>query len=178
MLERVPSFTVRSARLHDRAGIDAMLRRCYPVLLAPTYAPALLAAVLPAMTQANPALLERDSWFVAIAGDRERVIGCGGWTPERPGTGALEPGLGHVRHFGTDPEQLRRGVARAIAARMLGSARAAGVERLECYSTLVAERFYASLGFRTLGPMSVTMPRLDADGGLIEFPALRMQLEL
>ena len=40
--------------------------------------------------------------------------------------------------------------------------------RFECYSTLVAERFYEALGFTTVEPMTVTFP------GGVEFPSLRM----
>ena len=171
------SFTVRPAQLGDREAVDALLSRSYPPLLAAGYEPALLAAALPAMTRAQTKLLECPTWFVAVSESGE-VIGCGGWTRERPGTGAVEPGVGHVRHFGTHVDHLRRGVARAIADSMIATARAAGIVQLECYSTLVAERFYASLGFRTIAAMTVPMPRLDRPGELIEFPSLLMRCQL
>ncbi|MFO7565976.1 MAG: GNAT family N-acetyltransferase [Enhygromyxa sp.] len=171
------SFTVRPASPRDQHGVDALLSRSYPPLLAPGYDPELLAAVLPAMTRANPKLLACPTWFVAVDESGE-ILGCGGWTRERPGTNEIEPQVGHVRHFGTHVDHLRRGVARAIAAETLASARAAGIVRLEAYSTLVAERFYAALGFQRIAPMSVPMPRLDRPGELVEFPALHMRCEL
>jgi GNAT superfamily N-acetyltransferase len=173
----MPAFVVRPALLRDRDGIDDMLSRSYPPLLAPAYAAELLTAAWPAMTRANPKLLERETWFVAIAED-ELVVGCGGWTPERPGTGEREPGLGHVRHFGTHVDHLRQGIARMIASRMLASARAAGITQLDCDSTIVAEPFYAALGFRTIGPTTVTMPCLDRPGEFVEFPSLLMRLAI
>ena len=171
------SFLVRPAQPHDRAGIDAMLARSYPPLLAPAYDPELLAATLPAMIRAQPKLLECPTWFVAVDESGE-LLGCGGWTRERPGTGEVEAGLGHVRHFGTHIDHLRRGIARAIAMQMLATARAAGIEQLECYSTLVAEHFYASLGFRTIATITVPMPRDDRSGEFVEFPAVLMRCAL
>ncbi|HVH98988.1 MAG TPA: GNAT family N-acetyltransferase [Enhygromyxa sp.] len=168
------SFIIRPAQLHDREGIDAMLARSYPPLLAPGYDPELLAVALPAMTRAQPKLLECPTWFVAVDESGE-VVGCGGWTRERPGTGAVEAGLGHVRHFGTDIDHLRRGIARAIAMAMLDSARAGGIEQLECYSTLVAEHFYASLGFRTIETITVPMPHGERHGEFVQFPAVLMR---
>jgi N-acetylglutamate synthase-like GNAT family acetyltransferase len=177
MLGRMAEFLVRAAQPHDREGVDAMLSRSYPPLLAPGYDAELLAATLPAMTRAQPKLLACPTWFVAVSESGE-VIGCGGWTRERPGTGELEPKLGHVRHFGTDVNHLRRGIARAIADEMLATARAAGIEQLECYSTLVAERFYASLGFRTIATITVPMPRMERPGEFVDFPSVLMRCEL
>jgi GNAT superfamily N-acetyltransferase len=170
----VATYIVRPARPSDRDGVDALLSRSYPPLLAPGYEADLLAAALPAMTRAQPALLACPTWFVAV-GDSGELVGCGGWTRERPGTGEIEPRVGHVRHFGTHVDHLRQGVARVIGAQMIATAEAAGLERLDCYSTLVAERFYASLGFRTIEAITVAMPRLDRPGELVAFPALFMQ---
>jgi N-acetylglutamate synthase-like GNAT family acetyltransferase len=177
MLASMPNFLVRPAQPHDRAGVDAMLSRSYPPLLAPAYDAELLAATLPAMIRAQPKLLACPTWFVAV-GESGDVIGCGGWTRERPGTGDIEPKLGHVRHFGTDVDHLRRGIARAIASEMIATARAAEIEQLKCYSTLVAESFYASLGFRTIATITVPLPRVDRPGEFAEFPSVLMRCEL
>jgi N-acetylglutamate synthase-like GNAT family acetyltransferase len=128
------------------------------------------------MTRAQPKLLACPTWFVAVD-ESNAIVGCGGWTRERPGTGEIEPGVGHVRHFGTHVDHLRRGIARAIAAATIASARADRIELLECYSTRVAERFYAALGFRTITAMTVPMPCGDRHE-FVEFPALLMRCEL
>lgn len=168
------TFIVRPAQPHDRERVDAMLSCSYPPLLAAGYDAEILAAALPAMVRAQPKLLACPTWFVAVreSGD---VLGCGGWTREQPGTGAIEPGIGHVRHFGTHVDHLRQGIAGAIAAEMLATARAAAIHQLDCYSTLVAEHFYASLGFQTIAAMTVPMPHADRPGAFIEFPALLMR---
>lgn len=171
------SFTLRSAQPGDRVGVDAMLARSYPPLLAASHDAEILAAALPAMIRASPTLLECETWFVAVS-EAGEIVGCGGGTRARPGSCELEPGLGHVRHFGTHVDHLRRGIGRAIASRMFTTARDAGVERLECYSTLAAERFYLALGFRTSEAINVPIPRLDRPGEFIEFPSLLMRRDL
>ena len=54
----------------------------------------------------------------------------------------------------------------------MAEARRAGARLLDCQSTLTAVPFYASLGFREVGPVLVTL----RPG--IEFPAMRMQRAL
>jgi N-acetylglutamate synthase-like GNAT family acetyltransferase len=173
----VTVYEIRPARREDREGVDALLGASYPPLLAPGYDGELLAAALPAMIRANPKLLACPTWFVAVD-DQGTIAGCGGWTAAQPGTGEIEPGVGHLRHFGTHVDHLRRGVARGLARRSFETARAAGIERLDCYSTLVAERFYEALGLRTIEAMSVAIPVLDRPGETVAFPSMLMRVEL
>lgn len=154
------SFTVRAARPSDAAAVTRLLERSYGTLLAPDYDAEVLARALPAMTRANPKLLACPTWYVAQiqGGQRDGDLGgCGGWTPDRPGTGEREPGLGHVRHFGTDPDLTGNGIARALLEQTIAQAGAAGFDRLECFSTITAEPFYARLGFRTVERVDVAM---------------------
>jgi GNAT superfamily N-acetyltransferase len=87
-----------------------------------------------------------------------------------PGGGAALAGVGHVRHVVTDWRHQRQGIGRALMEAVLADARGAGVGRMECLSTLTAERFYASLGFVARGPVMVPLrPGID-------FPAIAMEL--
>ncbi|WP_339772245.1 GNAT family N-acetyltransferase [uncultured Pseudosulfitobacter sp.] len=156
---------IRPATATDRAAVDALLMRSYPVLLARDYAPHELAAALPLMTRARPELLACGTYYVIK--DCDAVIGAGGWTPD-----ADDPTLGHIRHLVTDPRQLRAGVASWLMHRSFDAARAAGVRRMECWSTRTAERFNQAVGFRTLGPLDVRM------GDQVSFPAIRMERTL
>ena len=148
------AFTVRAATPQDEARVGALLSVCYATLMAPDYDPALMKTILPMMSAANPALLACSTYYVA-ENDGGEIVGCGGWTPEHPGRGDIKTGLGHIRHFATHPAWTRRGVARALMARCKAEARAAGIDRLECYSSLSAEAFYAAQGFRVLGPIDI-----------------------
>jgi len=152
------SFSVRPTTLADADTVTALLERCYPPVLAPHYDPGLLSRALRWLTEAQPTLLESDSFYVAVDDDRGGIVGCGGWTAARPGSGALEPGLGHLRHFATDPAFARRGIGRALVERCLAEARAAGLTRFECYSTFPAEPFYAAFGFERVAQVEIPLP--------------------
>src|ERR1043165_1946892 len=140
------SFAVRVASLADDAGVTALLQASYPLLMKPAYDAAMLVPALELMTRANPALLSSGTYYVAQS-QEGMLVGCGGWTREQPGDGITNEGIGHIRHFATHPEWVRRGIGRAIYRRCEADARKAGITRFECYSSLNAELFYSALGF-------------------------------
>ncbi len=160
-------FTVRVATRDDRDPISAVLAASYPPLMQTHYSASVLARALPLMIVANPDLLRSKTYYVAETEDR-RIVGCGGWTLARPGTGAVEAGLAHIRHFATHPDWTGQGVGRAIFATCRKGAASAGAIRLECYASLNAEAFYAALGFAALEPFDVA---LDED---VIFRSMRM----
>ena len=164
-------FEIDVATPADAAAVDALLAASYPVLMSPGYDAAVLAAALPHMTQSSPTLLSSGTYYLATAvtGD---VVGAGGWTRERPGSGEVVPELGHVRHFATHPDWTGRGVGRAIYARCAEAARTAGVKRFECYASLNAEGFYTALGFTLLRHIEVPM------GPVTTFPGALMMRSL
>lgn len=149
-------YVVRIATPDDVAAVEALLEASYPALMRPAYEEAVLAPALKLVTKANPSLLASGTYYVAEA-ERGLVVGCGGWTLERPGTGTVEPNLAHIRHFGTHPAWTKRGIGRAIYRLCESGARAAGATTLECYSTLNGEAFYAALGFESIGPIEVEL---------------------
>ena len=159
---------IRASTPADEAGVTGLLRACYPPLLAAHYDGALLDRALPLMTQANPLLMACGTFYVAQLPSGS-IVGCGGWTPDRPGTGDVEQGLGHVRHFATHPNFLRMRIGTRVLMRCIADAAAAGMAMLECYSTLGAERFYASGGFVSIDRVLVDMP------GDVRFPAVLMK---
>ena len=104
--------SVKVARPDDAAGVERVLRASYP-LMAAAYEAALLTCALPVMTRASPRLLAGGSYFVAEMA--KLVVGCGGWSHEKPGTSLVEPGVGHIRHFATDAAWVGRGIGRIAA---------------------------------------------------------------
>ncbi|HEX6998312.1 MAG TPA: GNAT family N-acetyltransferase [Gammaproteobacteria bacterium] len=149
-------YAVRVATLEDAEAVGALLRASYPRLMARSYDEALLAPALELMTKANPSLLGSGTYYLAEL-STGLVVGCGGWTVERPGTGAVEPGAGHLRHFAVHPDWTRRGIGRAIFAVCERDARVAGVTTFECYSSLNAEKFYRALGFERIREMDIEL---------------------
>ncbi len=150
-------ISIRPATLADSDAVSALLRDSYPTLMRRAYDRSVLAKTLPFMTVAQPKLLESGSYYVAES-STGAIIGCGGWTRERPDTGEVMAGLGHIRHFGVHTDWTRRGAGRAIYTRCLNDARNAGIQRFECYSSLNGEAFYSALGFVRLGLIEVEMP--------------------
>jgi len=162
-------FRVRVATPNDADAVGSVLRASYPSLMAPGYPADLLARAVPLMARAHPALLRCGTYYLA-QGPEGAEVGCGGWTLERPGAAGepLDRSLGHLRHFATHPSWLRHGVGRALFARCAAEARAAGVRRFECYSSLVGEPFYGALGFVAVEPIT-----LEIGPGIV-FPSVRM----
>jgi GNAT superfamily N-acetyltransferase len=160
-------FRLRVARTDDADGVTAVLASAYPQLLGPAYDPAVLALALPKMTAASPRLLASGTYYVQEAPDGQ-IVACGGWTHAEPGTGKIANSLAHLRHFGTHPDWTGQGLARAIAERCRAGAVAAGVRRLNCFSTLSAEPFYTALGFIAVERIELAM----GDG--VRFPSVLM----
>ncbi|WP_288586085.1 GNAT family N-acetyltransferase [uncultured Methylobacterium sp.] len=158
---------VRSARSSDADAVTAVLTASSPVLMTSSYDAAMLARALPLMVRANPALLASGSFHLAeVSGE---VVGVGGWTPERPGTGEVEPGLGHIRHFAVHPARTGRGVGRSLFVGCRSQAGDRGFCVFECYSSLNAEPFYRALGFHALERREIPM------GDTVRFPAVLMR---
>lgn len=164
-------YILRNSSLSDEGQVGSLLSRSYAKLLEPWHSERLLAGVLPLMTRAQPALLSAATYYV-VHDHLDQIVGCGGWTHEGPGGRAVEPGLGHIRHFATDPNHLRRGIARSILNKCIEDGRSAGLTRFECHSTLAGEAFYEALGFRTERQFEVRM------GPALALPAKCMILEL
>jgi GNAT superfamily N-acetyltransferase len=164
-------IVIRPATPTDMAAVDALLARSYPRLLAADYPPSVLVTAVPIIARARPELLASGRYFVALAG--RVAVGAGGYSLAAPGArggpeGASEAGTAHIRHVATDPDHLRRGIARALMARIFAAAAAEGAVRFDCLSTRTAVPFYASVGFAVLGEVEVPL----APG--IGFPAVRM----
>lgn len=139
------SLQLRVAGAPDASSVRKVLVASYPVLMAGAYDEALLARALPLMTEPNPRLLASGTYYLAEIGGEP--VGCGGWTPEEPGSESFVPGVAHIRHFGVCEHFVGRGVGRALYDRCAANARESGMRRLECYSSLNGEAFYSRLGF-------------------------------
>ena len=159
-------YEVRVARPDDAAAVDRLLQASYPKLMAASYDEESLAPALRLMTTANRSLLVSGTYYVAEASPGF-LVGCGGWTLERPGTRTIEPRIGHLRHFAVDPGWTRRGIGRAIYDLCETAARAAGIIAFECYSSLNAEEFYRALGFNRIHELDIEFQPLVVLRGVL-----------
>lgn len=165
------TFLIRTAVASDFDAVDCLLARSYPALLKDSYLPSVFVTAIPLISKAQPSLLTSGSYFLVMKGDK--VVGAGGWTRAHPGgRRSTKQEVGHIRHVVTDHLHVRQGIGRRLMTHILDTARSDGIRQLECLSTLMAEPFYASVGFETLGPVSLTL-RAGVD-----FPAVHMRLAL
>ncbi len=150
--------------------IDGLYSRSYPRLLKADYAPSLLVTVVPLFSKAQLKLVTSGTYFVAEREDGA-LIGAGGWTKIGP-MGEMSDGMGHIRHFATDPDVLRAGVGRAVMEACVAQAYDAGLGELSCYSTITAVPFYEAQGFVVKGEMQLQFAQA------MRFPAVWMERRL
>ena len=162
--------TLRATTSGDDDIVTALLEASYPRLLAADYDPRLLARALPLMTKANPRLLASGTYYL-VETSVGSAVGCGGWTLEAPGGGASRRGVGHIRHFAIHADWTRQGIGKALLRHCIEEARALGVGKLECLSTLTAIAFYESAGFVPVAKAAVQM------SPAVTLPSLLMRLE-
>ncbi len=160
-------FKVRPSDAGDLAKVDELLARAFPILLKPDYPASILVTAIPLMARANPTLLASGRYYVAETCNGS-IVGCGGWSLTNPNAPRRRQRLAHVRHFGTDPDFTRQGVARAIMARCIADMAGRDVRRMECHSSRTAVPFYSVMGFEKVREMLVAL----APG--VEFPAILM----
>jgi N-acetylglutamate synthase-like GNAT family acetyltransferase len=152
------SYAIRKSNIGDLATVTDLLRASYPTLMMSAYQPSILDPALKLMVRANPRLLSSGTYYVAEA-ENGAIVGCGGWTREHPGGEVTTEAVGHIRHFGTHPDWIRRGVGTAIFRRCEADAREFGIQGFECYSSLNAECFYSALGFERIAVLDIWMTR-------------------
>jgi N-acetylglutamate synthase-like GNAT family acetyltransferase len=159
------TFSIRIAQPTDADAISSLLAACYSRILAACYDNDVLIRALPHFTKANPTLLVCGTYYVAES-EAGGIVGCGGWTPEQPLTKDIVQGEAHVRHFATDPTEIRQGIGGTLLAHCINEARRNSVHTLHCYSTFYAEPFYQAAGFKTIKSIEfalspgVTLPSL------------------
>ena len=127
-------------------------------------------------------LIEDGTYFVHQAGGE--IVACGGWSRRNkvyagPGDASdddrlLDPSTepARVRAMFVRGDWTRRGLGRAILEACEDAARAEGFKRFVLGATLPGVPLYEAFGFRTIEPITVTMP----DG--VSVRALSMEREI
>ncbi len=147
------SLSLRVTTIGDEPVVADIVHRSYSELMADAYDPDVWQAALAAITRPNPALLTSGRYF--IVSDNGQPAGCGGWSENTPGSGAVIAGMAHIRHFAVTPEAAGKGVGRLLYCRCCDEATAAGFRRFQVYSSLNAVSFYEKLGFARVRAIDV-----------------------
>lgn len=161
---------IRAATEKDRAELEKLISVCYGEVYPGWYDADVLVDALPAMLRVDENLLASGRYFAAEKDGR--LAGCGGWSVAASAGTAPEQGLGQIRHFATHPDFMRQGVGGAVLDACIAAANKAGVEKLQCFSSLAAEDFYTRHGFTRLDEVTIMLD------GRIPFPAVLMEREL
>jgi GNAT superfamily N-acetyltransferase len=163
-------LTIRPANETDRKQLEGLIAECYATVYPGWYDNELLGDALPAMLKIDPKLIASGCYFVAEVDNK--VAGCGGWSAGAPGKELSEESVGHIRHFATDPQLMRKGVGGAILEQCIKEASSFGLAKLKCFSSLPAEGFYARHGFEKIDQVNVML------GEAVYFPAVLMEKRL
>ena len=99
-----PNYSIRIADISDSDAVSALLAASYSILFPAHYSSETLRSALPHMTKANPKLLASGTYYVAEA-KPGNLVGCGGWTAARPGSGEIVEGEAHITSL-RDPSGL------------------------------------------------------------------------
>jgi len=150
------AFVLRQACIDDELAVTQLLEVSYGQLMPVAYGVERAAALLPVIAKAKPELLTSGSYFLTVTLENA-VIGAGGWTKERPGSGEIEPGTAHIRHVATHPDWTGQGVGWMLIDHIVNEAREQGIRCFECYSSLNAVDFYTKLGFLKVRPIDIPM---------------------
>ena len=160
------TLEIRPAEISDRPVLEQLIADCYAAVYPGWYEADVLSEAMPAMLRIDPALLASGRYFVADFD--KKLAGCGGWSAGAPGREKSD-GAGHIRHFATHPDLMGKGVGGTILEHCVSDAKAKGMARLQCFSSLPAESFYARHGFEKLDEVNVML------GESVSFPAVLMQ---
>ena len=163
------SMTIAPAAASDIPAITALLTRAY-ARLSSHYPPAILDPLMPYFGTCQPALVASGRYFALRENGVIRAVG--GWSEGAPGTGAVTPGTGHIRHVGVDPDAGGKGLGRALLAALESDAAASGITRLEAFANLPAVPFYRALGYVEIGP------RTDLVAGKYPFDGMNLEKRL
>jgi N-acetylglutamate synthase-like GNAT family acetyltransferase len=164
------SLEIRPAGEADKDELESLIADCYATVYPGWYDEDVLLEAMPQMLRIDPRLLASGHYFVASFDNH--VAGCGGWSAGAPGPGNDKATSAHIRHFATHPDFMGKGIGGTILEHCVSKAKSRGLARLQCFSSLPAESFYARHGFAKVDEVNVML------GGSVAFPAVLMERAL
>ncbi|MDM5180946.1 GNAT family N-acetyltransferase [Massilia sp. DJPM01] len=161
-------FTIRPARMSEKAQLEALIARSGIGLADGFYTPQEAAAVTREVFGVDSALVEDGTYFAVEEG--ATVVACGGWSRRATdfgGDGAkhgndrlLDPATepARIRAFFVEPAMARRGLGSLLLRHCMEAAAQAGFGSLELVSTMPGEPLYRAHGFAPIEPIALPLP--------------------
>lgn len=160
---------IRTASLDDVPALNRLIERSAKGLSVGYDTSGQVQALVRHVFGVDTQLLE-DRTYYAIDEDGE-LVGCGGWSRRATLFGGdqaksgpdplLDPvtDAARIRAFFVEPRMARRGLGRALIARSIEAARAAGFRAVELVATLPGEPLYHASGFTVTERFELLLPR-------------------
>lgn len=178
------SYTIRKAKLDDRAEIEKLIAESVRGLSRADYDEQQIELSIRSVFGVDVDLIADETYFVA-EDDKKNLVGCGGWSKRKTLYGAssyahsresgwLDPKLdaAKIRAFFIHPEWARKGIGRAILETCEAEAKSSGFKVAEMMSTLPGVRLYSACGYA--GDERVAVPI----GGGNEIICIKMRKNL
>jgi GNAT superfamily N-acetyltransferase len=159
---------LRLATSDDAPRIAALMESSIRSIFPAYYDPQQVESSVVYVGHLDMQLIEDRTYFVHET--HGEIVACGGWSRRNkvfagPGDASdddrlLDPGTepARVRAMFVRGDWTRRGLGREILEACEAAARAEGFNRLVLGATLPGVRLYEAFGFRTVEPITVTMP--------------------
>ena len=164
--ERNKNFSIIVTQENNLNELTRVIYSSYSHLMSAAYKEEIFKGAQPFITKANPELVKSRKYYAATVDGK--IIACGGWSLEKPGSMYVQDGIGHLRHFATLPEYAGKGVGMALYDFIKLEARKEGIHHFECLSSLNAVKFYERAGLQIIKDEDIVLP------GDIIFPTVLM----
>ncbi|HEX5078618.1 MAG TPA: GNAT family N-acetyltransferase [Geminicoccaceae bacterium] len=173
-------LSLRAARPADGEKLQALQGLALRHLATSHYTASQIENGLAAIGTLDRTLIGDSTYYVAELDGR--LVGCGGWSfrARIAGNDETMPELGQplephcdaarIRAVFVHPAWARRGITRRLVLTAEAAARQAGFRRFALVSTLNAEPFYRSLGYRPVEQLHLDLPEA-------RLPVIRMTKE-
>jgi len=182
-LTAMAELVIDLAREADIPELDRLISRSASSLCSRYYDPDAIEAAIEHVFGVDTQLIRTRCYFVARV--RERIIGCGGWSPFATLFGAdkahgrndtrLDPAVddARIRAFFVSGDWTRVGVGSALLETCESAAVAAGFGSTRLMATLSGAPFYAARGYVAIGDHVARFGETD-----VRFVAMRKTLRL
>jgi GNAT superfamily N-acetyltransferase len=153
---------IRVAERSDRRELEELQALSFRTLGEPYYGSEAVEAFVRVGTM-DPSLLDDGTYFVAVAGGR--IVGCGGWSLRAPSytayvvDAARSEGPGAtIRSVYVHPAFARRGIARAVMARIELELAKRNLDAVSLAATLSGIPLYRRIGYKGAEPIILRLP--------------------